>query len=274
MPYVTTADGTTLFYNDWGSGTPVILIHGWPLDADMWEYQMMAMAARGHRVIAYDRRGFGRSSQPWEGYDYNTFADDLKTIIDSLQLSNVTLVGFSMGGGEVARYMSRHGGKNVARAVLVSAVTPLMLQTESHPDGIDRAVFDAMVAQLKADRPHFLASFGKTFFGAGMLNFTVTNEILTWAENTAMLASPKATIDCVRAFSETDFREDLARISVPTLVVHGSDDQIVPIEISGELTAKAVKNARLVVYEGGSHGLPITQKDRLNADLLSFLRAS
>ena len=273
MPYVTTADGTTLFYNDWGSGTPVILIHGWPLDADMWEYQMMAMAAHGHRVIAYDRRGFGRSSQPWEGYDYNTFADDLKTIIDSLQLSNVALVGFSMGGGEVARYMSRHGGKNVAKAVLVSAVTPLMLQTEGHPDGIDRAVFDAMVAQLKADRPHFLASFGKTFFGAGMLNFTVTNEILTWAENTAMLASPKATIDCVRAFSETDFRGDMGAFKVPTLIIHGDADATVPIDVSARSAARMIEGASLKEYSGAPHGLFFTHKEQLTNDLLLFLGA-
>ncbi len=271
MPFIETNDKTTLFYNDWGSGRPVVLIHGWPLDSDMWEYQSMFLASQGLRVIAYDRRGFGRSSQPWSGYDYDTMADDLKAVLDKLELSDVTLVGFSMGGGEVARYMGRHGGARVAKAVLVSAVTPYLLQGGDNPDGVDRATFDQMVDGLKQDRPNFLASFGKKFFGAGMLNFTVTNEIQQWALMMAMLGSPKATIDCVRAFSETDFRHDLAAIRVPTLVIHGDGDTTVPLAKSGQLAAAIVPNAQLKVYEGAPHGLFFTEKDRLNQDLLDFI---
>ena len=271
MPFVTTADGAHLFYNDWGSGSPIVLIHGWPLNADMWEYQMSALAARGHRVVAYDRRGFGRSSQLWDGYDYNTFADDLKAVIDHLKLTGVTLVGFSMGGGEVARYMSRHQGANVSKAVLVSAVTPHLLKTPDNPNGADQGLFDDMVGQLKADRPHFLATFGKQFFGAGLLNFTVTHEILDWSQNLAMMASPKATIDCVRAFSETDFRGDIGAFQVPTLIIHGDADAIVPIEISGRAVARMIKNGALNEYAGAPHGLFFTHKERLTNDLLVFL---
>lgn len=273
MPYVKTADGTSLFYNDWGSGKPVIFIHGWPLDADMWEYQMMAIATRGHRCIAYDRRGFGRSSQPWDGYDYNTLADDLKAVMDATKVTDAALVGFSMGGGEVARYMSRHGGANVSKAVLVAAVTPMMLKTPDHPNGADRALFDEMIEQLKADRPHFLANFGKVFFGAGLLNFTVTSEILAWAHSIAMMASPKATIDCVRAFSETDFRNDMASFKVPTLIIHGDADATVPIDISARVAAKMVKNCGLKEYAGAPHALFFTHKEQLANDILLFLGA-
>lgn len=271
MPFVKTADGTELFYNDWGSGSPVVLIHGWPLDADMWEYQMMALAQRGHRVIAYDRRGFGRSSQPWDGYDYNTLADDLKAVIDHLKLTNVALVGFSMGGGEVARYMSRHKCANVSKAVLVSAVTPMMSRDASNPNGADPALFDDMVQQLNADRPHFLAGFGKMFFGAGLLNFTVTNEILNWAQAIAMMASPKATIDCVRSFSQTDFRTDMGAFEVPTLIIHGDADATVPIDISARSAVRMIKNAALKEYAGAPHGLFFTHKEQLTNDLLLFL---
>ena len=272
MPFIETSDKTTLFYNDWGSGRPVVLIHGWPLDSDMWEYQSVFLASEGFRVIAYDRRGFGRSSQPWSGYDYNTFADDLKSVLDQLDLHDVTLVGFSMGGGEVARYMGRHGGNRVSKAVLLAAVTPFLLRTDMNPDGVDRSVFDAMDEGLRADRPHFLANFGKKFFGAGMLNFTVTNEIQQWALMMAMLGSPKATIDCVRAFSETDFRRDLEHIKVPTLVIHGDSDSVVPLAKSGHLAAGLITGAELKVYEGAPHALFFTEKDRLNGDLLDFIR--
>ncbi len=271
MPYVKTQDGTDIFYNDWGNGKPVVLIHGWPLNADMWEYQAMALALRGHRVVSYDRRGFGRSSQPWEGYDYNTFADDLKAVMDHLKLTDATLVGFSMGGGEVARYMSRHSGANVAKAVLVSAVTPIMLRSASNPDGADPALFDDMVAQLKVDRPHFLAGFGKAFFGAGPLNFTVTTEILNWSQSLAMSASPKATVDCVRAFSETDFRADMEAFRVPTLIIHGDADATVPIDISARVTAKMIKNSALSEYADAPHGLFFTHKEQLTHDLLLFI---
>ncbi|PZO77139.1 MAG: alpha/beta hydrolase [Mesorhizobium amorphae] len=271
MPFIKTADDTEIFYNDWGSGKPVVLIHGWPLDADMWEHQSLFLARNGYRVIAYDRRGFGRSSQPWTGYDYDTFAADLKTILETLDLRDATLVGFSMGGGEVARYLGRHGSERVSKAVLLAAVPPFLLQTDDNPDGVPKKVFDDIVAGLEKDRPHFLAGFNKDFFGAGLLNFTVSNEVLEWSRQLAMLASPKATVDCVRAFSETDFRADLPRIDVPVLVIHGSSDGTVPLEKSGELTAKLIPNAELKVYDGEPHGLFLTAKDRLNEDLLRFI---
>ena len=271
MPYVNAADGTPLFYNDWGAGKPVVLIHGWPLNQDMWEYQAPVLAASGYRVIAYDRRGFGRSGQPWSGYDYDTMADDLASVMDTLDLQDATLVGFSMGGGEVARYLSRHGAKRVAKAVLLAAVTPMLLQTPSNPDGAPQDVFTKMLDGLAADRPNFLASFGKQFMGAGLLNFTVTTEILEWCLWQAMAASPKATTDCVRAFSATDFRGDMAAFTVPTLVIHGTSDATVPIGLSGRVSAKMIPGSMLLEYDGAPHGLFFTHKDKLNADLLAFL---
>ncbi len=270
MPTLRTADGTQLFYNDWGNGKPLVLIHGWPLDSDMWEYQASYLATQGLRCIAYDRRGFGRSDQPWAGYDYDTLADDLAAVMDQLDLYEATLVGFSMGGGEVARYLSRHGAGRVARAALISAVTPYLLKTPGNEDGADKSVFDQMVEGLQADRPHFLAGFGKSFFGAGLLNFTVTAEILQWASTMALLASPKATTDCVRAFSETDFRPDMAAFTMPTLIVHGASDVTVPAAVSGQRTAKMIPHARYIEYAGAPHALTFTEKDRLNADLLAF----
>jgi non-heme chloroperoxidase len=272
MPFIETADKTTLFYNDWGSGPPVVLIHGWPLDSDMWEYQSTFLASQGLRVVAYDRRGFGRSSQPWTGYDYDTLADDLKAVMDGLGLEGATLVGFSMGGGEVARYMSRHNGARVAKAVLVGAVTPYLMQAPDNPDGVPRSVFDGIIEGLQKDRPHFLAAFGKQFFGAGLLNFTVTAEILQWSLMMAMLGSPKATQDCVRALSETDFRQDMAAFRVPTLVIHGDGDATVPPDKSGRVAAKMIPGAELLEYSGAPHGLFFTEKDRLNQDLLAFIR--
>ncbi|GHD10612.1 alpha/beta fold hydrolase [Tianweitania populi] len=270
MPFIQTADETELFYNDWGTGKPVILIHGWPLDGDMWEYQWPVLAAKGHRVITYDRRGFGRSSQPFSGYDYDTFASDLQAIIETLDLHDVSLVGFSMGGGEVARYIGRYGTERLSKAVLVSAVTPYLLKTADNPDGVDKSVFDDMVEKLRKDRPAFLASFGKQFFGAGMLNFAVSSEIMQWCSNVAMLGSPKATIDCVRAFSETDFRADLTKFNLPTLIIHGEDDATVPIKTAGEHAAKLIPSATFKRYSGAPHGLFYTDKDKLNADLLAF----
>ena len=271
MPYVNAADGTPLFYKDWGSGKPVVLIHGWPLNADMWEYQAPALAANGHRVIAYDRRGFGRSGQPWAGYDYDTFADDLAAIMETLDLQGAALVGFSMGGGEVARYLARHGAKRVAKAALLSAVTPMLLQDATNPDGAPHGVFDKMLEGLAADRPSFLATFGKQFMGAGLLNFTVTTEILQWCLWMAMMASPQATAECVRAFSATDFRGDMKAFALPTLIVHGTGDATVPIGISGRASARMVPGAKFLEYDGAPHGLFFTEKDRLNADLLGFL---
>jgi pimeloyl-ACP methyl ester carboxylesterase len=272
MPFLETGDKTTLFYNDWGSGQPVVLIHGWPLDSDMWEYQSRFLAENGLRVIAYDRRGFGRSSQPWSGYDYDTLAADLKALLDHLDVQGATLVGFSMGGGEVARYIGRYGAARVSKAVLLSAVTPYMLRTTDNPDGVEKSVFDAMVGGLEKDRPNFIATFGKQFFGAGLLNFTVTAEIQQWALGMAMLASPKATIDCVRAFSETDFRRDLASFNLPALVIHGGADATVPAAKSGQLAAKMISGAEYKEYEGAPHAVFFTEKDRFNRDLLEFLK--
>ncbi len=261
-----------LFYTDWGTGNPVVLIHGWPLDHQMWEYQSVFLAKHGQRVVTYDRRGFGKSSQPWSGYDYDTLADDLAALLDGLDLHNVTLVGFSMGGGEVARYMSRHGGARVARVAFVSAVTPFMLKTADNPEGVDQGVFDQMLAGLNKDRADFLQHFGKQFYGSGPLGVgaAVSEAELQWTFAMAMPASPKATLDCVVSFSATDFRRDLAAITVPTLIIHGDNDKTVPLAVSGERTAKLLPAARFEVYKGEGHGLHLTAKDRLNADLLAF----
>ncbi len=273
MPYFEANDGTSLHYNDWGSGKPVVLVHGWPLSADMWEYQSVHLAQNGFRVVTYDRRGFGRSGQPWSGYDYDTLSDDLAALIEKLDLRDVALVGFSMGGGEVARYAGRHGTGRLSRAALVAAVTPYLLKDDSNPDGVDRSVFDQMVDGLKKDRPGFLAGFAQLFYGAGLLNFSISSDFLQWSQNMAMLASPKATIDCVRAFSETDFRADLPKLQVPTLIIHGDADTTVPLAVAAEKAAKLVPQADLRIYKGAPHGLFYTERDRLNADLLAFLRA-
>jgi non-heme chloroperoxidase len=271
MPYVDARDGTEIFYNDWGTGKPVVLIHGWPLDSRMWEYQAPVLAASGLRVVSYDRRGFGKSGQPWAGYDYDTMADDLHALMEKLDLKGATLVGFSMGGGEIARYLSRHGAGRVAKTVLLSAVTPFLLKTADHADGVEQSVFDKMLDGLATDRPNFLGGFGKQFFGAGLLNFTVTTEILEWTLWMAMTASPKATTDCVRAFSATDFRPDMRAFTMPTLVIHGTSDHTVPIDVAGRATAAMIPGARLLEYEGAAHATFFTEKDRLNKDLLAFI---
>jgi pimeloyl-ACP methyl ester carboxylesterase len=272
MPFIETRDGTHIHYNDWGNGEPIVLVHGWPLDADMWEYQSVFLAEQGFRVVTYDRRGFGRSSQPWSGYDYDTMAADLGAVIDHLNLQGVTLVGFSMGGGEVARYAAAAEAGRVKRVALVSAVTPYLLKTAGNEEGVDRSVFDQMVDGLQKDRPGFLSDFGKKFFGAGMLNFSVSSEILQWALTLALRGSPRATLACVRAFSETDFRGDLRGLKMPVLVVHGDADQTVPLAASAERVAALVPHAELKVYGGAPHALMYTERDRLNADLVGFAR--
>ena len=274
MPFCEAKDGTKLFFNDWGAplAPPVVLISGWPFDADMWEYQASVLAGNGLRVIAYDRRGFGRSDQPWLGYDYNTFASDLAVIIDKLGLQSPSLVGFSMGGGEVVRYVSRYGASHVRSAVLISSVAPFMLKTKDNPRGVDASVFDSMVAELKKDRPAFLAAFAKTFFGDRVLASPVSDETLDWAKNVGLLASPKATIECVAAFSQTDFRAEMSSLKVPVLVIHGDADAVVPIELTGRLAATAISGAVLKEYAGAPHGLFVTEKDRLARDLVTFLR--
>ena len=261
-----------LFYQDWGSGNPVVLIHGWPLSHEMWEYQTAELPKHNLRVVAYDRRGFGKSSKPWDGYDYDTFADDLKAVLDELDLHNVTLVGMSMGGGEVARYMGRHGGKRVARVAFVSSITPYLLKTDDNPDGVDKDTFDKMVENLNEDRADFLQNFSKQFYGVNIVSHPVSQAHLDGDFIRTYLASHKATIDCVRAFSETDFRNDLTQIHVPTLIVHGDGDKVVPIESSAELTAQAIPNAHFITYDGGPHGLFYTEKDRLTQDLLAFVQ--
>ncbi|GAB3558699.1 alpha/beta fold hydrolase [Spirosoma fluminis] len=261
-----------LFYQDWGTGSPVVLIHGWPLSHEMWDYQMNELPEHGIRVIAYDRRGFGKSSKPWNGYDYDTLADDLKAVLDELNLQNVTLVGFSMGGGEVARYMSRHGGERVSRVAFVSAVTPYLLKTDDNPDGVDQDVFDDILTNLKKDRADFLQTFSKQFYGVSLVSHPVSQAHLDGDFIRAYLASPRATIECGKAFAMTDFRNDLTQINVPALVIHGDSDKTVPIESSGERTAEALPNAHYIVYSGAPHGLFYTERDRLNQDLLAFVQ--
>jgi pimeloyl-ACP methyl ester carboxylesterase len=261
-----------LFYQDLGTGTPVVLIHGWPLSSAMWDYQLAELPKHNMRVIAYDRRGFGKSSQPWDGYNYDTLADDLKTVLDTLDLQNVTLVGMSMGGGEVARYMGRHGGARVSKVAFVSAVTPYLLKTEDNPDGVDQSVFDDILDGLNKDRADFLQTFGKQFYGVNLLSHPVSQAHLDGDFARAYVASQRATVECAKAFAMTDFRDDLPQINVPTLIIHGDADKTVPIESSGELTANALPNAQYIVYEGAPHGLFYTEKDRLTEDLIAFVQ--
>ena len=271
MQYVTTADQTKLYVKDWGAGRPVILMSGWPLSSDSWDDQAMALANSGLRTIAYDRRGFGRSSQPWSGYDYDTLADDLAAVIDQTGAKDAVLVGFSMGGGEVARYMSRHGGKSVSQAVLVSSVVPYMLKTSDNPDGTEQAVFDKMAEGMREDRAKFFAGFFKDFFGVNLLSHPASTELMEWARSVSMQASLKATLACAKSFASTDFRPDLAAFKVPTLIIHGTDDKTVPIDASGRAAARGISQATLIEYEGAPHGLFATEKDRLALDLLQFL---
>ncbi len=273
MPYLQAKDGTGLYYYDWGTGVPVVLIHGWPLTSASWEYQARVLAESGFRVIAYDRRGFGRSDWPYSGYDYDTLTDDLDAILTQLNLEGAALVGFSMGGGEVARYIGRFGGARVSRAVLISAVTPYLLKTDRNPEGVPRSVFDEIVAGLKKDRPAFLADFAQKFFGRTVIHHTVSEAFLQFTGSMAMTASPKATIDLVRAWSETDFRDDLINSTVKTLLIHGTGDQTVPIAISARRSASMIRHSELLEYDGEPHGLIATVPDRVNRDLISFLRS-
>ena len=272
MPFIETQDGTDLYVKEWGDGPPVVLIHGWPLSADSWDYQMQALADAGFRAIAYDRRGFGRSDQPGDGYDYDTLADDLADVLEAFDATDdVTLVGFSMGGGEVARYMSRHGGAGVSRVALISSVVPFLLQTDDNPDGVPHATFDEMTEAMEADRAAFFGGFFKTFYGEGLLTHPVSPEVLTWSQNTAMMAGLRGTLACAAAFATTDFRPDLASITVPTLVIHGTADKTVPIDPTARALAKALPQAQLIEYDGAPHGVLATHQDRVIADLLGFL---
>ena len=274
MSTITTGDNVRIYYKDWGSGQPVVFSHGWPLNSDSWEAQMLFLASHGYRCIAHDRRGHGRSGQPWDGNDMNAYADDLATLMDTLKLQEVTLIGFSAGGGEVARYIGRHGTKRVAKAALVSAVPPLMLKTADNPGGLPVDVFDGIRAGAIADRSKLYQDLASgPFFGFNRPGAKVSQGLIDRFWLQGMQASHKSALDCIKAFSETDFTEDLKKFDVPTLILHGDDDQIVPIGASALASSKLVKNARLVVYPGAPHGLIDTHKDRLNADLLTFLKA-
>jgi non-heme chloroperoxidase len=272
MNTITTKDGTQIYFKDWGTGQPVVFSHGWPLSADAWDDQMMFLAARGYRCIAHDRRGHGRSSQPWTGNDMDTYADDLAALVEALDLTNAIHVGHSTGGGEVVRYIGRHGTKRVAKAVLISAVPPLMLQTAANPGGMPLKVFDGFRAAVQADRSQYLKDLSGPFYGANRTGATVSQGLRDAFWLQGMQAGLNAVYDCIKAFSETDLTEDLKKIDVPTLILHGDDDQIVPIADSSLLAAKIITNATLKVYEGAPHGMPSTLKDQINADLLAFFR--
>ena len=272
MSTITTKDGTEIYYKDWGSGKPVVFSHGWPLTADAWESQMMFLASHGYRCIAHDRRGHGRSGQPWSGNDMDTYADDLAELLEALDLKGATLVGHSAGGGEVARYIGRHGTPRVAKAVLVGAVPPLMLKTAANPAGLPMKVFDGIRAGVSADRSQFFKDLTTSFYGATRKGAKISQGIRDAFWMRGMMGGLKNQFDCIKAFSETDFTGDLKTIDVPTLIIHGDDDQIVPIGASAKLSSQLVKNVTLKIYSGGSHGMADTHKDQLNADLMAFLQ--
>lgn len=266
MPMIETDDGTALYFKEWGEGPAVVLVHGWPLSADSWDDVALALADAGYRVISYDRRGFGRSDQPWSGYDYDTFADDLAGVIEVTEAEDPVIVGFSMGGGEVARFLSRHGG--ASKAVLIASVVPFMLQTDDHPAGAPQAVFDGMKAGIRADRPAFLKGFLQQFYGG-----QASDAVAEHSFQVALQAGLKGTLDCIDAFSGTDFRPDLDSFTIPTLIIHGTADAIVPIDISGRAAAAGMPHAQMLEIDGGPHGLLASHKDQVIAALLDFLAA-
>ena len=269
MPYATAKDGTRLYYKDWGSGRPVVLIHGWPLSGDSFDDAAVALAEHGFRAIVPDRRGFGRSDQPWDGYDYDTLADDLAAVILEAGVNEpVALAGFSMGGGEVARFITRHGAAQVSHAVLIGSVVPFLLKTDDNPKGAPREVFDGMIEGIRKDRGDFFRTFFRSFFGEGKVSQAVLDD--AWRQ--AMNAGLRPTLACVRAFSETDFRQDLKNFTMPTLVIHGVGDDTVPIALSAHETARAVPGSRLIEYDYGAHGIFASNKDELIRDLVEFLK--
>ena len=274
MSTITTKDGTQIYYKDWGTGPVVVLSHGWPLNSDSWESQMFFLANHGFRVIAHDRRGHGRSSQPWNGNDMDTYADDLAALLVHLDVQDAGLFGFSAGGGEVARYLGRHGSGRVKKMGLIAAVPPLMLKTAANPGGVPIEKFDELRAGSTADRSKLYQDIASgPFFGFNRPGAKVSQGAIDAFWMQGMMAGHKNTYDCIKAFSETDFTEDLKKFDVPTLVIHGDDDQVVPIGCSGQAAAKLVKNATLKVYAGGPHGINHTHKEQLNADLLAFLKS-
>ena len=276
MPYVSVGKENSadinLYYKDWGSGQPVVFSHGWPLSADAWEDQMNFLASNGYRCIAHDRRGHGRSSQPWNGNDMDTYADDLAKLVETLDLKDAIHIGHSTGGGEVARYIGRHGGKRVAKAVLIGAITPLMLKTAANPGGLPIEVFDDIRAGVLADRSQFFKDLSAPFYGANRPGAKVSQGVRDSFWLQGMMAGLKNAYDCIKAFSETDQTEDLKKIDVPTLIIHGDDDQIVPIGASALPSSKLVKNSTLKIYPGGAHGLTAINKDQINVDLLAFIK--
>ncbi|AYJ87579.1 alpha/beta hydrolase [Sphingomonas paeninsulae] len=272
MPYVTTSDNTRLYVKEWGAGPPVILIHGWPLNADSWDDIGFGLAEAGFHAIAYDRRGFGRSDQPVGGYEYDTLADDLATVIEKTESKNAALVGFSMGGGEVARYLGKHGGSNISHAVLISSVVPFMLKTADNPKGTDQSVFDGMLDGIRKDRGDFMQSFAKTFCGVGIMSKPVSQAVLDTFFIWAMQAGLSPTLACVRAFAATDFRADTAAFTVPTLILHGTGDHVVSIDGSAREAARLIPHARLIEYNGAPHATLATHKDEVIRDLTDFLR--
>jgi pimeloyl-ACP methyl ester carboxylesterase len=270
MPYATARDGTRIYYKDWGQGRPVVLIHGWPLSSDTFDDAALALAERGYRAIAHDRRGVGRSDQPWAGYDYDTFADDVAAVLNDAKVDQpVAIAGFSMGGGEVARFLTRHKALPVSHAVLIGSVVPYLLKSEDHPEGAPKEVFDGMIGGIRKDRGDFFRGFFKDFFGVTWTT-PVSDAVLDDAWRQAMNAGLWPTVACVRAFSESDFRPDLASFTMPTLIIHGVDDRTVPIDLTARAAAKAIAGATLIEYENAAHGLFASHKDRLIGDLLAF----
>ena len=272
MPTITTKDCTKIYYKDWGKGQPLVFSHGWPLTADAWEDQMIFLAERGHRCMAHDRRGHGRSSQPWDGNDLDTYADDLAELVNALDLHDAIHIGHSTGGGEVTRYIGRHGTKRVAKAVLIGAIPPLMLKTAANPGGLPIEVFDQLRAASLADRSQFYKDLSAPFYGANREGSKVSQGLRDSFWMQSMMSGHKSAYDCIKAFSETDFTEDLKKFDVPTLILHGDDDQIVPIGASALLSSKIVKGATLKVYAGAPHGMCSTLKNRVNQELLAFIR--
>jgi non-heme chloroperoxidase len=275
MKYVSSKEATTgediqISYKDYGQGRPVVLIHGWPLSKDMWEYQIDDLVNAGLRVIKYDRRGFGKSDKPWDSYDYDALTDDLHALLEQLDLRDAVLVGFSMGGGEAVRYISRYGTDRVSKLILVSAIGPYLGKTNDNPEGVDPGIFADMVEQIKEDRIAFLDDFGKKFFGVGLMNKPVSTPLLEYYRALAAVALPRATVQCVLSFGHTDFRQDMQNINLPTLVIHGDSDDIVPKKASSDRTVTLIKNATYKVYEGAPHGLFYTHRQRLNQDLIDF----
>jgi non-heme chloroperoxidase len=276
MKYIESKTGISgepvkLLVHEVGEGKPVVFISGWPLSHEMWEYQFNVLPKYGMRCIGYDRRGFGHSDKPWSGYDYSTLAADLKAVLDGLDLHDVTLVGFSMGGGEVVRYLTTYGSDRVSKAVLISTVLPYMLKTDDNPEGLPQEIFDGFVKEVEDDRPKFLTGFAKNFYGVSLLNNAVSEEVLQWHSMLALRASGRATTQCIRSFSATDFRNEIALLDVPILIIHGEYDKTVPIDASSTRTSDMLPGAEYIVYEGAPHGLFITHKERLNENLIQFI---